>query len=65
MKNFFLTLVLLLNGCGVITEQSIYEGVRTQQKIKDVGAEPKSQPMPSYEQYKEEREKGRGQSGEQ
>jgi len=49
----------------VITEQSIYEGVRTQQKIKDVGAEPKSQPMPSYEQYKEEREKGRGQSGEQ
>ena len=48
-------ITLLLVGCGTITEQSIYEGIRSQQKVKDVGVEPKSQPLPSYDQYKEER----------
>jgi hypothetical protein len=52
---------MLLTGCGLITEQSIYEGIRTQQKIKDVGVEPKSQPMPPFDQYQEEREKQRAQ----
>ena len=56
-----LTLALLFSGCGVMTEQSLYEGIRTQQKIKDVGVEPKSHPMPPYDQYKEEREKQQGQ----
>lgn len=46
---------LLLVGCGTISQQSIYEGIRSQQKVKDVGVEPKSQLLPSYDQYKEER----------
>jgi hypothetical protein len=60
-KHIILTLAMLLTGCGLITEQSIYEGIRTQQKIKDVGVEPKSQPMPPFDQYQEEREKQRAQ----
>jgi hypothetical protein len=48
-------ITLLLVGCGTITEQSIYEGIRSQKKAKDVGVEAKSQPLPSYDQYKEER----------
>lgn len=60
-KVILLTINLLLQGCGIISEQSIYEGIRTQQKIKDVGVEPKSQPLPPYDQYQEEREKQTGQ----
>jgi hypothetical protein len=36
-----ITIVLLalpLGGCGLISTQSIYEGFRTQQRIKDAGS---------------------------
>lgn len=40
-----LCLICLVSACGVVTEQSIYEGIRA-----------RDQTLPSYEQYKNERE---------
>lgn len=61
MKNLLIIfLSVFLLGCGILSEQSVYEGIRSQQKIKDVGSEPKSQTLPPYDQYKEEREKQSG-----
>lgn len=57
MRFYLVTLALiLLTGCGVINEQSVYEGVRSQQKAKNAGAEPKQQTLPSYQQYEKERD---------
>lgn len=47
--------VVLLTGCGVINEQSVYEGMRSQQKANNAGAEPKQPILPSYQQYEKER----------
>lgn len=47
--------LILLTGCSVINEQSVYEGVRSQQKAKNAGAEPKQQTLPTYQQYEKER----------
>ncbi len=61
MKTLLIVLSSLsLLGCGILTERSFYEGIRSQQKIKDVGSEPKPQTLPPYDQYKEEREKQSG-----
>lgn len=61
MKNLFIVLFCMpLLACGILSEQSVYEGIRSQQKIKDVGSEPKSQTLPPYDQYKEERDKQSG-----
>ncbi len=61
MKKLLIVLSsVFLLGCGILSEQSIYEGIRSQQKIKDVGSEPKSQTLPPYDQYKEERDKQSG-----
>ena len=46
----------LLTGCGVINEQSVYEGVRSQQKANNAGKAPKQSTLPSYDQYQKERE---------
>lgn len=46
----------LLTGCGVINEQSVYEGVRSQQKANNAGKEPKQPTLPSYQQYEKERD---------
>lgn len=57
MRSFITTIALiLLTGCGVINEQSVYEGVRSQQKAKNAGAEPKQPTLPSYQQYEKERD---------
>jgi uncharacterized protein YceK len=57
MRFYLVTFVLiLLAGCSVINEQSVYEGVRSQQKAKNAGAEPKQQILPSYQQYEKERD---------
>lgn len=59
MKNLILliTTLLLLGSCGVISERNVYEGIRSQQIIKDTGNNQKNQTLPPYEQYKQEREK--------
>jgi hypothetical protein len=42
MRKFLSVFILLvassLVACGLITEQSIYEGLRTQQTVKDAGS---------------------------
>lgn len=58
MKNLILIIAtLLLPSCGAISERNVYEGIRSQQIIKDTGNNQKNQTLPPYEQYKQEREK--------
>lgn len=45
---------IVLTGCSVTNEQSVYEGVRSQQKAKNAGSEPKQPTLPSYQQYEKE-----------
>ena len=57
MRFYLVTFALiLLAGCGVINEQSLYEGVRSQQKANNAGIEPKQPTLPSYQQYEKERD---------
>ena len=57
-----ITVVLLalpLGGCGLVSTQSIYEGFRTQQRIKDAGSSQPPESLGSYDAYEKEREKGK------
>jgi hypothetical protein len=58
MKNIVCwALFMVLGGCGAISAESVYEGIRSQQKI---NADPNiSNPpiLPPYDQYQKEREK--------
>lgn len=57
MKILFLfSVTLLLVGCGTISEQSIYEGLRSQQKQKNEDSLPKGKSLPTYDNYIKERE---------
>lgn len=47
--------VILLTSCGVINQQSVYEGIRSQQKASNAGLEPKPPILPTYQQYEKER----------
>jgi hypothetical protein len=51
------TLFTCLAGCGVITPESIYEGIRSQQKINADPKIPNPQILPPYDQYQKDREK--------
>ena len=58
MKHIFCGAVFVcLAGCGVITPESIYEGIRSQQKINADPNIPNPQILPPYDQYQKEREK--------
>jgi len=61
MKYLLASLALLLAGCGLVTSQSVYEGFRTQQSVKDVGSQPKAEQMESYDAYEKERQKAKSQ----
>ena len=52
-------LVLPMVACGLVTTQSVYEGLRTQQRIKDAGAQAAPDALGSYDAYQKEREKGK------
>jgi len=57
MRLFAFIFVLMgCAGCGVISSQSVYEGVRSQQKANNAGVEPKQPTLPSYQQYEKERD---------
>jgi hypothetical protein len=46
-----------LSACGVVTEQSIYEGIRTQERAKSAGAGTAGdKALPDYDQYRRERD---------
>ena len=57
-KLFAVCLPILLTGCGVVTSQSVYEGFRTQQNVKEAGTtQPSPAKMGTYDAYEKEREK--------
>jgi hypothetical protein len=45
-----------LTGCGVVTEQSIYEGIRTNERAKSAGTGQTDKALPNFDQYNKERE---------
>jgi hypothetical protein len=45
-----------LAACGVLTEQSVYEGIRATQRAKSAGTGQDDKALPDYDQYKQERE---------
>jgi hypothetical protein len=50
-----ISFVLLLQACGLITKESVYEGVRSQEKLKHAGQPIEPTAMPSYQDYENER----------
>jgi len=46
----------LLPACGFISHQSVYEGIRGNEKAKTTGTTHKPSALPNYEQYEKERE---------
>ena len=63
MKLFILCLVLFTAGCGAVTSQSIYEGFRTQQSVKDAGTMQPAEKMGNYDAYEKERDSLKRQEG--
>ena len=55
-------LALPLGGCGLVSKQSVYEGFRTQQRIKDAGSPRMPDALLSYDAYEKEREKAKSPS---
>ena len=46
-----------LSACGVVTEQSIYEGLRTNERTKSAGTGTVGdKALPDYDQYRRERD---------
>jgi uncharacterized protein YceK len=46
----------LLSGCGVVTEQSFYEGIRANERAKSAGTGQDDKALPNYDRYSQERE---------
>ena len=57
---YLLTLALLslglLPACGFVSNQSVYEGIRGNEKAKTTGTSQKPSALPNYDQYEKERE---------
>ena len=53
---FILLICCLLSACGVVTEQSIYEGIRANERAKSVGMGQDDKALPDYDRYRQERE---------
>lgn len=49
-------LVLLVSGCAGVTPQSIYEGLRTQQSLKNAGTMPPADKLDPYDAYEKQRD---------
>jgi len=52
-----LVILLIFSGCGLISKESVYEGIRSQEKIKSDTKIPSPSNMPPYDQYQNERDK--------
>ena len=50
---------LSLGACGLVSTQSVYEGFRTQQRIKDAGTLPGPDTLGSYDAYQKGRDKAK------
>jgi hypothetical protein len=53
---FVLLICCLLSACGVVTEQSIYEGIRANERAKSAGAGQDDKALPNYDLYSKDRE---------
>ena len=51
----YLFVIFFIAGCGLVTERSICEGVRSVNKAKSTEIEPNSKQLPPYDQYEKER----------
>ncbi|PUE32187.1 hypothetical protein B9Z35_01125 [Limnohabitans sp. Jir61] len=51
-----LLLCALLSACGVVTEQSFYEGIRANERVKSAGTGQDDKALPDYDRYRQERE---------
>jgi hypothetical protein len=56
MMRVALLLCCLLSACGVVTEQSIYEGIRGNERAKSAGTGQDDKALPNYDRYSKERE---------
>ncbi|MFM6990461.1 MAG: hypothetical protein ACKOWD_04040 [Rhodoferax sp.] len=56
MKAALMCLVLLVSGCAGVTPQSIYEGLRTQQSLKNAGTMPPADKLDPYDAYEKQRD---------
>ena len=51
-----LLLCCLLSACGVVSEQSFYEGIRANERAKSAGTGQDDKALPTYDRYNKERE---------
>jgi hypothetical protein len=56
MKYAALALCCLLSACGVVSEQSFYEGIRANERAKSAGTGQDDKALPNYDRYSKERE---------
>lgn len=56
MRVILLFIFFGLASCGVVSERSIYEGVRSNERAKSAGTDNADKALPNYEQYNKERE---------
>lgn len=56
MRVLLLFIFLGLASCGVISERSVYEGIRSNERAKTVGSDNADKVLPNYDQYNKERE---------
>jgi multisubunit Na+/H+ antiporter MnhG subunit len=48
--------VSLMQGCGLISHQSVYEGIRAADKTKTTGTTQTPAALPNYDRYEKERD---------
>lgn len=56
MRVLLLFIFLGLASCGVVSERSIYEGIRSNERAKSAGTDSADKALPNYDQYSKERE---------
>ncbi len=56
MWRLTLLVCCLLSACGTVNEQSIYEGIRTNERAKSAGTGQDDKALPNYDRYSKERE---------
>ena len=56
MRVLLLFIFLGLISCGAISERSVYEGIRSNERAKTAGSDNADKALPNYDRYSKERE---------
>lgn len=56
MRVLLLFIFVGLASCGVISERSVYEGIRANERAKSAGTDNAGKTLPNFDQYNKERE---------